>query len=99
MTDRPMANDRAEGFVARLCALEEERGQISGSIRDLKLEIKAAGLDPAAVALVVKRKLEAPEKARRREEREAEADRIEAALGQLADMPLGRSAIARAAAE
>ncbi|MCC7047179.1 MAG: DUF2312 domain-containing protein [Alphaproteobacteria bacterium] len=89
------AKDHLKAFVERIERLEEEKKTIADDIRDVYAEAKANGFDVQALRAVIRlRKQDAEE----RHEREAILDTYLAALGMLADTPLGQAAIERARA-
>jgi uncharacterized protein (UPF0335 family) len=69
------SNARVAGFIDRLDALATDRQAISDDIKDVKLEAKAAGLDPAALSAIVKQRRETEKK---RLAREKLAETVEA---------------------
>src|SRR3954471_11370977 len=88
------AKDHLKAFVERVERLEEEKKALSDDIRDVYAEAKANGFDVKALRAVVRlRKQDADERA----EQEAILETYMHALGMLADTPLGRAAIERAA--
>ncbi|MBW8268312.1 GapR family DNA-binding domain-containing protein [Caldovatus aquaticus] len=87
----------AKGYVERLARLLAEKQELAIQIAEVKAEAKSAGFSPKAIAMVAARQLETAEERDRREAVEMEADQIMAALGMLADTPLGQAATERAA--
>lgn len=92
--EMPEANREvfAKAYVERMVNLMTEAQEIANDISDLAAEIKGAGLTPAAIKAVAKRQLETSEARAKREAVEMETDQILAALGMLADTPLGQAA-------
>lgn len=93
----PVSNSEtmAKGYVERLVRLMNERAELNQAIADVKAEAKSAGFSPKAIMVVVARQLETLEEKQKREAVETEAEQIMAALGMLADTPLGQAAAAR----
>jgi uncharacterized protein (UPF0335 family) len=79
-------------IIDRIEAMEADKKAISEDIKDVYTEAKGRGYDTAALKEIVKRRRE---DAQKRETREAIVDTYLAALGQLADTPLGQAALAR----
>lgn len=90
----PVSNSEtmAKGYVERLVRLMNERAELNQAIADVKAEAKSAGFSPKAIMVVVSRQLETLEEKQKREAVETEAEQIMAALGMLADTPLGQAA-------
>lgn len=91
-------DERLASFVERNVNLENERRERGEDIRDLHKEVASAGYDMPAYRLVVKRALEGADKKAKRETAEEIAASMMAALGMLAELPLGRAALERAGA-
>ncbi len=88
--------DKLKSLVDRIEAIEQERADLAEDIRSLYAEAKSAGFDAAALRQIIRlRKQDKSE----RDARQAIVDEYRAALGMLADTPLGQAAIARAGAE
>jgi uncharacterized protein (UPF0335 family) len=83
-----------QSLIERIENMEADKKAISEDIKDVYSEAKGRGYDTAAIKEIVKMRREDAEK---RRTREAIVDTYLAALGQLADTPLGRAAIARGA--
>ena len=96
--DRPstsFAKDQLKAIVERIERLEEEKKTISDDIRDVYAEAKGNGYDVKALRTIVRmRKQDANERA----EQETILETYMAALGMLADTPLGQAAMQRATA-
>jgi uncharacterized protein (UPF0335 family) len=81
---------RLLSIIERIERLEEERKALQADIKDIYTEAKSAGYDVPTIRLLIKRRAE---DAAKREEREALLETYLAALGQLADTPLGQAAM------
>lgn len=79
-------------FIERIEKLDEEKRAIADDIKDVYLELKGVGFDPKIVRKIISMRKQ--DKAKREEE-EALIDLYLSALGDLAETPLGRSAVAR----
>ena len=85
-------NDTAKrllSIIERVERLEEEKKALSEDVKGIFKEAKSAGYDVPTIRLLIKRRAE---DAAKREEREALLETYLAALGQLADTPLGKAA-------
>jgi uncharacterized protein (UPF0335 family) len=92
MTNTPLAKDRLRSFVERIERVEEEKAGLADDIREIYAEAKGAGFDTKIIRQVIKeRKMSAEDRA----EQAALLDVYRHALGMLADMPLGKAALAR----
>ena len=80
---------RLLSIIQRIERLEEEKKALSEDVKDIFKEAKSAGYDVPTIRLLIKRRAE---DAAKREEREALLETYRAALGQLADTPLGKAA-------
>lgn len=83
---------RLLSIIERIERLEEERKALAEDVKDIYREAKSAGYDVPTIRLLIKRRAE---DAAKREEREALLETYLAALGQLADTPLGNAAMGR----
>ena len=83
---------RLLSIIERIERLEEERKALGEDVKDIYREAKSAGFDAPTIRLLIKRRAE---DAAKREEREALLETYLAALGQLADTPLGKAATER----
>lgn len=92
---RPMADQRLVSIVDRLVRLSEERAEIAEQMKEVKLEARSSGYAADAVAEIVKRRLETASRREKREAKEQAVDLMLAALGDLANLPLGQAAMAR----
>jgi uncharacterized protein (UPF0335 family) len=87
-----MSNGQLKAFVERIEKLEEDKRQISAEMSYVYAEAKANGFDTKIIRKVVAlRKKEATA----RDEEQALLDTYMAALGMIADLPLGRAALER----
>lgn len=83
---------RLLSIIERIERLEEERKALAEDVKDIYREAKSAGYDVPTIRLLIKRRAE---DAAKRQEREALLETYLAALGQLADTPLGNAALGR----
>jgi uncharacterized protein (UPF0335 family) len=87
-----MTNNQIKSIVERVERMEEEKLAITTDISEIYKEAKANGFDTKIIKkIVAMRKKDANKLA----EEQAIMDVYMAALGMLADTPLGQSAIAR----
>lgn len=87
------ANNQIKSIVDRIELLEEEKKTIVHDIRDVYAEAKGNGFDVKALRTIIRmRKQDAQERA----EMLDIIDTYMAALGMLADTPLGKAAVERA---
>lgn len=87
-----IAGEQLRQFVARIERLEEEKAALAADIREVYAEAKGNGFDTKVLRQVIRlRKMDKAE----REEMQAVLDLYMEALGDLADMPLGRAALRR----
>lgn len=92
MSKATFAHGQLRSLVERIEHLELEKHSIAGDIKEVYAEAKANGFDTKILRKVIAmRKKEAAE----REEEQSMLDVYMAALGMLADTPLGQAAIAR----
>ena len=87
-----MTNNQLQQIISRIEKLEDEKSAISLDIKEVYGEAKSMGFDPKIIRKVVS--IRAKDAAKRAEE-EALLDTYMAALGMLADTPLGQAAIQR----
>ncbi|UOF80834.1 hypothetical protein [Caudoviricetes sp.] len=87
-----MTNNQLQQIISRIEKLEDEKSAISLDIKEVYGEAKSMGFDPKIIRKVVS--IRAKDAAKRAEE-EALLDSYMAALGMLADTPLGQAAIQR----
>lgn len=88
------SDERLRLLIERIERLEEEKKGISDDIRDVYAEAKAVGYDAKIMRQVVKLRKMSPDD---RAEQEAILETYKAALGMLADTPLGEAALRRVA--
>lgn len=88
--------ERLKSFIERAARLEEERRAIASDLKEVYAEANSEGYDVAALKALVKEAGEDDRKRAKREEREEILDTYRAALGQLADTPLGVATISAA---
>ena len=90
--NRPGVNGQLQSYVERIEKLEYDKSEIQGWIKDVYAEAKSTGFD-----VKVLRKVVALRKKSRAEiaEEQALIDTYLAALGDLADTPLGQAALKR----
>ncbi len=86
--------DKAErkSLVERIEAVEQGRAELAEDVRGIYQEARGAGFDVAAIRTIIKMR---KQDAGARQEREALVAEYMSALGDLADLPLGRAAMAR----
>jgi uncharacterized protein (UPF0335 family) len=81
-------------YVDRVAHLHDERDNLNGDIREVYKEAKEAGFDTTVLREIVR---EYRTDAEPRQSRYALLDQYRAALGMLADTPLGEAAVEREA--
>jgi len=87
-----MTNNQLQSIVSRIERQEAERADIAESIKEIYLEAKSNGFDPKIIKkIIAMRKQDADKRMRE----QALIDTYMAALGMLADLPLGQSAVER----
>jgi len=87
-----IAGEQLRQFVARIERLSEEKAALAADIKEVYAEAKGNGFDTKVLRQVIRlRKMDKAE----REEMQAVLDLYMEALGDLADMPLGRAALRR----
>lgn len=87
-----VSHGQLRSLIERIERLEEEKAVLSGDIKEVYAEAKANGFDVKIMRkLVSLRKKEAAE----REEEQSMLEVYMAALGMIADLPLGQAAIQR----
>jgi uncharacterized protein (UPF0335 family) len=87
--DKAKLND----IIGRIEAIEAERTELASDVKDLLAEAKAQGFDVRAIRTIVRLRRQDQEK---RTALQATIDEYMAALGGLADLPLGKAAMERA---
>lgn len=85
--------DQLKAFVERIERLTEEKKTISDDIRDVFAEAHSNGFDVKALRAVIRLRAQ---DAHERQEHEMILSTYMAALGMIADLPLGQAAIERA---
>jgi uncharacterized protein (UPF0335 family) len=88
-----MTNNQLNSIVQRIEKLEDERDELRLSIKDIYTEAKSLGFDVKVLKKVVSMRKQDAEK---RQYEQAMIDNYMAALGMLADTPLGQASIERA---
>jgi uncharacterized protein (UPF0335 family) len=92
MTKTTFAHGQLKSLVERIERLESEKAATAGDIKEVYAEAKANGFDTKILRKVISlRKKEAAA----REEEQSMLEVYMAALGMLADTPLGKAAIER----
>lgn len=91
--------DKLKSFVERIDRLEIDKAEIAEDIRSVYAEVKAAGFNPRAVRVIVRRQRESAEQRAARVAHEETLDQYLQALGMLGDLPLGQAAIERRRAD
>lgn len=91
-----MTNNQLNSIVQRIEKLEDERDELRLSIKDIYTEAKSLGFDTKILKKVVAMRKQDAEK---RQYEQEMIDTYMAALGMLADTPLGRASIERAKGE
>lgn len=87
-----MTNNQLNSIVQRIEKLEDERDELRLSIKDIYTEAKSLGFDTKVLKKVIAMRKQDTEK---RQYEQAMIDSYMAALGMLADTPLGRASIER----
>ena len=87
-------NNQLKAFIDRIEKLEEEKAEIANDIREVYLEAKSGGFDSKIIKKIVAMRKQ--DDAKRKEEQALLAVYMDA-LGMLADTPLGKAAMDRAA--
>ena len=82
-------------IIERVERLIEEKNVIASDIKDVFAEAKGQGFDVPALRAIIKLRAE---DANKRAEREAILDTYKAALGMIADLPLGQAALEKVSA-
>lgn len=87
-----MTNNQLQSIVERIEKLEDDRALLASDIKDIYAEAKGNGFDPKIIKKVI------AIRKKNREEVEMEEQLLQtymAALGMLADTPLGEAALRR----
>ena len=85
-----MNNNQLNSFINRIEKLQDEADIIKADIKEIYSEAKAFGYDPKIMRKVIALRRQDADK---REEEQALIDTYLAALGDLADTPLGQASI------
>ncbi len=88
-------NGQLKAIVERIEAEETRKAEAAENVREIYAEARSNGYDPAALRVLVKERREDMDKRKRRQTREELVEVYRNALGLLADLPLGVSALAR----
>ena len=91
-------DERLHSIVSRIVNIETQRRELAEDVKEIKQEAKSAGYPPKAFALLLKQALETDKQRSEREEAEARLEEMKAAIGGIADLPLGVAALERAVA-
>lgn len=84
------SNAQLQSVIERIERLEEEKARIASDIRDVYAEAQGSGFDKKAIREIIRlRKQDVDERA----EHEAMVETYKAALGMIADLPLGQAAM------
>lgn len=105
MARKPKPNDEPAGhghnsldrgklksFIERIESIEAERAELAADVKDVMAEAGSAGFDVKAIRAVLRLRKQDRET---RDAHQALVDEYLHALGDLADLPLGRAAMAR----
>jgi len=85
-----MTNNQLQSIISRIEKQEAEKADIAESIKEIYIEAKSNGFDPKIIKkIIAMRKQDADKRMRE----QALIDTYMAALGMLADLPLGQAAI------
>lgn len=87
-----MTNNQLQQIISRIEKLEDEKSAIGLDIKEVYAEAKSMGFDPKIIRKVISIR---NKDAAKRAEEEALLETYMAALGMLADTPLGQAAIQR----
>lgn len=87
-----MTNNQLQQLIQRIERLEDEKASLAIDIKEVYSEAKSMGFDPKIIKKVIS--IRAKDAAKVAEE-QALLDTYMAALGMLADTPLGQAAIGR----
>jgi uncharacterized protein (UPF0335 family) len=87
-----IAGDHLKSFVERIERLEEEKKALGGDIKEVYAEAKGTGFDPKIMRMLIKERRMDKDAL---DEQEMLLDVYRRALGMLADLPLGESALRR----
>jgi uncharacterized protein (UPF0335 family) len=91
----PVAADRLRSLVERIERLNGEKAELVQDIKEIFKEAESAGYPVKALRAIIKERAEDVDKLA---QLEADKDMLRAALGGMADLPLGTAALAAAIA-
>lgn len=83
------SDGRLQSLIQRIERLEDEKAALATDIKEVYAEAKGVGYDPKIMRILVRERKMDPEKRRAQEE---ELILYRAAVGKLADTPLGKAA-------
>ena len=87
-----MTNNQLVSIVERIEKIEDDRALLAADVKEIYIEAKSNGFDPKIIKkIIAMRKKDAEE----REREEVILQSYMAALGMLADTPLGEAAMSR----
>lgn len=89
------SKEQLKSIIERVERLLEDKAAIMSDVKDIFAEAKGNGFDVPALRAIIKMRAE---DANKRAERETILETYMAALGMLADLPLGQAALERAGA-
>jgi uncharacterized protein (UPF0335 family) len=89
------SSEQLRSIIERIENLNEQIGGLKDDVKEIFAEAKGNGYDVPALRAIIKMRAEDAEK---REARESIIETYMAALGMLADLPLGQAAVERAVA-
>jgi len=95
MEGSDMTNNQLQAIVSRIESLEEEKANIAEDIKSIYAEAKGNGFDTKIIKKIIS--LRKQDATKRAEEQALIATYMDA-LGMLADLPLGKAALASAKA-
>lgn len=85
-------NSRLKSYIDRAEAVMAEKKALGEDLRDIFTEVKSAGYDPKAVRAIIRERAQDAQKVA---ELAGTVDLYKRELGMLADLPLGRAAVAK----
>jgi uncharacterized protein (UPF0335 family) len=87
-----MTNNQLKEIVERIERIEDQRASLAEDVKDVLLEAKSVGFDVKIIKKLLAMRKKDPEDIRQEQEL---LDTYMAALGMLADTPLGQAALER----
>jgi uncharacterized protein (UPF0335 family) len=90
-------NGQLKSYIERLEDIEGHRRARAEDFKEVLAEAKSNGFDPKALRAVLKIRMEDADKREKRKDHEMVLETYMAALGMLADTPLGQAAIRKVA--